>query len=162
MVESEFNPPTQQMGTSLVFKQQDLTFQSGMTDVRAALEEEELVVLDNMSDCSFIDGEADAKRINLQIIQSNILDKGQFLASQNNNSLHQSVASASAANRQQSVGARPTGMQIFKNQNNSMHFNNNNFGASFTCQGRYQSDNEDGNNNAGGGVASGPREANNP
>jgi hypothetical protein len=99
-----------------------------------------------VSNCSFID-EDDAKKINLQIIQSNILDKGQFMGSQNNNSLHQSIASAS--NRQQSVGARPTGMQLFKNQNNSMHFNNNNFGQSFTCQGRYQSDNEDNNTGIG-------------
>jgi hypothetical protein len=37
MVESEFNPPTQQMGTSFVYKQQDLTFQSGMSELRKAL-----------------------------------------------------------------------------------------------------------------------------
>ncbi len=40
------------MGTSLVYKQEDLTFQSGMTDVRLALLQEDL---DNISNCSFVD-----------------------------------------------------------------------------------------------------------
>ena len=75
LVESEFNPPNNQLiGTSVLYKQQDLTFQSGMTEIRRALQEEE-EVLDNISNCSFID-EDGARKINMQIIQSNILDKG--------------------------------------------------------------------------------------
>ena len=63
LVESEFNPPNQNIGTSVLFKQQDLTFQSGMTEIRKALQEEE-EVLDNISNCSFID-EDGAKKINI-------------------------------------------------------------------------------------------------
>ena len=63
-----------------------MSFQSGITDIRKALEEEEN--FDNVSNCSFLEEDPDmaAKKINQQIAQSNILDKGQFLTSQN--SLH--------------------------------------------------------------------------
>ena len=75
---TEFNPPTQRMGRSLRY---DMSFQSGITDLRRALDEEEN--FENVSNCSFIedDDQTAAKKINQQIAQSNILDQGQFLAS---------------------------------------------------------------------------------
>jgi hypothetical protein len=53
-----------------------MSFQSGITDIKKALDEEEN--FDNVSNCSFIEEDpADAaKKINAQIAQSNILDKG--------------------------------------------------------------------------------------
>jgi hypothetical protein len=47
---TEFNPPTQRMGRSLRY---DMSFQSGITDIRRALEEEEN--FENVSNCSFIE-----------------------------------------------------------------------------------------------------------
>ena len=58
----------------------DMSF-SGLSDLRVALNEEE-EYFDNISNCSFVEG-TEAKQINQQIAISNVLDKGQFLASQN-------------------------------------------------------------------------------
>ncbi|TNV74894.1 hypothetical protein FGO68_gene13681 [Halteria grandinella] len=139
---TEFNPPTQQLGKDR--SKLDYSFQSGISDLRRALEEEEN--LDNVSDCSFVEGKPKV------IEASNILDKGALMASQMQNSLHQSLAGNTSHNgqiRNFSVGARPMA-NLFVNHNNSMHFNKGALGTSFASQGnKYESENEEGPN-AGG------------
>jgi hypothetical protein len=50
-----------------------MSFQSGITEIRKALEEEEN--FENVSNCSFIE-EVGAQKINNEIAASNIMDKG--------------------------------------------------------------------------------------
>jgi hypothetical protein len=71
---TEFNPPTQRIGKDK--SRLDESFQSGISDLRRALEDEEN--LDNVSDCSFL-GTTKPKPIEQP---SNMLDKGAFLNSQ--------------------------------------------------------------------------------
>jgi hypothetical protein len=54
---TEFNPPTQRIGKDR--SKLDLSFQSGISDLRRALEDEE--ALDNVSDCSFVENRPAAK-----------------------------------------------------------------------------------------------------
>lgn len=77
---TEFNPPTQRLGKDR--SKLDYSFQSGMSDLRRALEDEEQ--LDNVSDCSFVEGKPKPNPVE----SSNILDKGALMASQMQNSLH--------------------------------------------------------------------------
>jgi len=136
---TEFNPPTQRLGKDR--SKLDYSYLSGVSDLRRALEDED--ILDNLSDCSFVEGK---KKAEVVVEASNILDKGAFMASQMQNSLHQSIGENTSHNgmmRNFSVGARPLA-NLFINQNNSMHFNKGTLGTSFASQGnKYKSENEE-------------------